>query len=257
MRSEVFMKRFTAVVNWQTLIVICLSFASCYFTLKYQFTMYTDFLIFGLLIAFPITLTTKEAFKRRERAIQYLSLFKASLQSIYYSVINSKLETIQKESFKHIAVNLTTLLIDYLKSSEPGDPSSVHSASERMASFVISNKKALKGSLPEKISFFLFRVNDSIEFLLATKRHRTPRGLHLIVKIAIFLFVIFYPASLLHETGPDETLMYLFMASVLKSIFLISLLNVQEMLEDPFNQTGSDDIRMEDFSFTSQLLPAP
>jgi hypothetical protein len=45
------------------------------------------------------------------------------------------------------------------------------------------------------------------------------------------------------------------MASVLKSVFLISLLNVQEMLEDPFNQSGSDDIRMEDFAFTSQLLP--
>jgi len=71
------MKKFTAIVNWQTLIVVCLSFVSCYFTIRYHFTMYMDFLIFGLLIAFPITLTTKEAFKRRERAMQYLSLFKA------------------------------------------------------------------------------------------------------------------------------------------------------------------------------------
>ena len=255
MRRDVFMRRFTAIVNFQTLIVICLSFVSCCLTLMFRFTMYADFLIFGLLIAFPITLSTKEAFKRRERAIQYLSLFKASLQSIYYSVINSKLETTQKESFKHISINLTASLIDYLKAKEPADPSVVRSASERMASFVTSNKKALKGSLPAKISFFLFRVNDSIEFLLATKRHRTPRGLHTIVKVAIFLFVILYPATLLHETGPDETLAYLFTASVLKSLFLISLLNVQEMLEDPFNQSGSDDIRLDDFVFTSQLMP--
>ena len=93
------MKRFTSLVNFQTLIVVCLSFVSCYLTLRFRFTMYADFLIFGLLIAFPITLTTKEAFKRRERAIQYLSLFKASLQSIYYSVINSKLETSAKGIF--------------------------------------------------------------------------------------------------------------------------------------------------------------
>jgi len=52
-------------------------------------------------------------------------------------------------------------------------------------------------------------------------------------------------------------LTYLFISSVFKSIFLISLLNVQEMLEDPFNQSGSDDIRLEDFSFTSQLIPGP
>ena len=86
------MKRLTAIVNWQTLLVICLSFLSCYLTITYKFTLYADFLIFGLLIAFPITLTTKEAFKRRERAMQYLSVFKASLQSLYYGVLNSKCE---------------------------------------------------------------------------------------------------------------------------------------------------------------------
>ena len=252
-----FRKRFTSIVNWQTLLVVCLSFVSCYFTITYHFTMYADFLIFGLLIAFPITLTTKEAFKRRERAMQYLSVFKASLQSLYYGVLNSKCEYREKESFKNIVVDLTGTLINYLKTNEPGDPSPVHAASDKIATFVIRNKKALKGSLPDKISLFLYRVNDSIEFLLATKRHSTPKGLNLVVKIAIYLFVLLYPASLLHETGPDESLGYLFVASVIKSVFLISLINVQEMLEDPFNQTGSDDIRMDDFAFTSKLLPSP
>ena len=252
-----FRKRFTSIVNWQTLLVVCLSFASCYFTITYHFTMYADFLIFGLLIAFPITLTTKEAFKRRERAMQYLSLFKASLQSLYYGVLNSKCEYREKETFKNIVIDLTGTLINYLKAPEAGDPSPVYAASDKIAVFVMRNKKALKGSLPDKISFFLFRINDSIEFLLATKRHRTPRGLNLVVKIAIYLFVVLYPASLLHETGPDESLGYLFVSSVVKSVFLISLVNVQEMLEDPFNQAGSDDIRMDDFAFTSKLLPSP
>src|SRR5690349_22562053 len=105
------MKRFTSIVNWQTVLVICLTFVSCYFTIEYKFTMYADFLIFGLLIAFPITLTTKEAFKRRERAMQYLSLFKASLQSLYYGVLNSKCEYSEKEAFKKIVVDLTDTLI--------------------------------------------------------------------------------------------------------------------------------------------------
>jgi hypothetical protein len=249
------MKRFTSIVNWQTLIVICLSFLSCYLTIRYQFTLYADFLIFGLLIAFPITLTTKEAFKRRERAMQYLSLFKASLQSLYYNVLNSKCDYREKDSFKNIVIEVTTTLINYLKGAEDGNPSLVHAAADKVAVFVMRNKKALKGSLPDKISFFLFRVNNSIEFLMATKRHRTPRGLNLVVKIAIYLFVLLYPASLLHQTGPDETLGYLFVASVVKSVFLISLVNVQEMLEDPFNH--SDDIRMDDFGFTSKLLPSP
>src|SRR5262249_35858266 len=161
-------------------IVICLSFVSCYFTITYHFVMYMDFLIFGLLIAFPITLATKEAFKRREASIQSLSLFKSTLQSVYYNIINSKLEYRDKTSFKNIAINLTRSLLDYLKTNNPGDPSPVHAASDKLAAFVIRNKKNLKGSLPEKILFYLFRVNTSVEFLLATKRHRTPRGLHIV-----------------------------------------------------------------------------
>jgi hypothetical protein len=44
------------------------------------------------------------------------------------------------------------------------------------------------------------------------------------------------------------------MSSVIKSVFLISLINVQEMLEDPFKQQGTDNIRMGDFAPTTQLL---
>ena len=91
--------------------------------------MYADFLIFGLLIAFPITLTTKEAFRRRERAIQYLSLFKASLQSVYYIIINSKLEQGEKNLLKTWLHGVTDTLIGYLKSENPGDVSPVHLAS--------------------------------------------------------------------------------------------------------------------------------
>jgi len=247
------MKKFTVIVNWQTLIVICISFVSCFLTIKFQFTMYADFLIFGLLIAFPITLTTKEAFRRRERAIQYLTQFKASLQSVYYTIINSKLEQGEKESFKNLVAGVTDTLIGYLKSENPGDVSPVHLASDRVASFVMRNKKALKGSLGDKILFFLVRVNDSIEFLLATKRHKTPRGLNLVVKIATYLFVTFYPATMLHKT-PDETLLSLFMSSVIKSVFLISLINVQEMLEDPFKQRGTDSIHIGDFAPTTRLV---
>jgi hypothetical protein len=58
---------------------------------------------------------------------------------------------------------------------------------------------------------------------------------------------------MLHKT-PDETLLSLFLSSVIKSVFLISLINVQEMLEDPFKQRGTDSIRIGDFVPTTRLL---
>jgi hypothetical protein len=36
-----------------------------------------------------------------------------------------------------------------------------------------------------------------------------------------------------------------------KGLVLISLYNVQTFLEDPFNQNGPDDIRLDDFRFVA------
>jgi hypothetical protein len=105
--------------------------------------MYIDFLFLGVFIAFPLTFTLREAFRRRERALQYLSLFKASLQSVFYCFENSKLETDKKLVFENIAVNTTDVLIQYL-SSKSGDASTVQKASRSVAEFIHINKKRFK-----------------------------------------------------------------------------------------------------------------
>jgi hypothetical protein len=206
----------------------------------------------GVFIAFPLTFTLREAFRRRERALQYLSLFKASLQSVFYCFENSKLETDKKLVFENIAVNTTDVLIQYL-SSKSGDASTVQKASRSVAEFIHINKKDLKGSFSVKILLFLFRVNESIEFLLATKRHRTPWGVRAIVLFVVYGFIIFYPASLLNDKGFDIALWYVFVMTVFKGLLLISLCNVQRLLEDPFNPDGYDSIRLNDFQFTGSI----
>jgi hypothetical protein len=54
------------------------------------------------------------AFRRRERALQYLSLFKASLQSVFYSLEASKLDEVKRTEFRSIAENISATLLKYL-----------------------------------------------------------------------------------------------------------------------------------------------
>ena len=61
------MKKYLAVFDYRTLLLLLLSFVSSYTCYHFQLSLYLDFLIVGLLIAFPLTLTIKEAFKRREK----------------------------------------------------------------------------------------------------------------------------------------------------------------------------------------------
>ncbi|HNP23016.1 MAG TPA: hypothetical protein PKM63_03235 [Panacibacter sp.] len=249
------MKKYLAVFDYRTLLLLLLSFVSSYTCYHFQLSLYLDFLIVGLLIAFPLTLTIKEAFKRREKALQYLSLFKASLHSVFYSIQNTKLDQEQKSEFRAIATALTDQLSAYLLSESKTNSNEVAAASERVALFINKHKKELKSSLAQKILLFLFRLNESIEFLVATKKHRTPKTLRLIVLFSIFMFTMFYPAGFLKDVGFEVAFWQVFASTAFKSLLLISLYNVQALLEDPFDQRGTDGIQVNNFAFSASDFP--
>jgi hypothetical protein len=96
-------------------------------------------------------------------------------------------------------------------------------------------------------------MNESVEFLLATHRHRTPWGPRAIVLATIYIFAISYPAALLHDAGTGATFWYLAIMTASKGFLLISFFNVQNLLENPFDQTGPDDIRLDDFKFLAGI----
>jgi hypothetical protein len=249
------MKRYLAVFNLTTLVVTFIALLSCTICFYYHLSMYFDFLIVSLVIFFPLTLTIKEAFKRRERALQYLSLFTASLHSVFYSIQNSKLDKEEKDAFRVLAIDFTENLLGYLTAEGDEDTGKVHKAADQIALFVNKHNKHLKSSLAQKILLFLFRINESVEFLLATKRHKTPAILRLIVLFSIVMFAIFYPASLLHDSGTEISQWQLFALTIFKVLILISIYNVQRLLENPFNKKGTDGIRLDDFYFKANDFP--
>lgn len=248
-------KKYFDIFNFTTFVVTGLALLSCLVCSYYGFTLHLDFLLIGLMIVFPLTLSIKEAFKRRERALQYLSLFKASLQSVFYSIQNSKIDKADKDAFRALAISVTDHLCAYLLSGEEYYNGKIHEASEELALFIYKHKKHFKGTLAQKILLFLVRVNESIEFLVATKRHHTPKILRSVVLAAIILFAIFYPAALLHEAGSGISFLNLSAMTTFKTLMLISLYNIQSLLENPFNKKGTDGIRVGDFAFTANDFP--
>ena len=71
------MKKYLFIFNWQTYLVVGLALLSSFITLRFQIRIYFDFIFLGLFIAFPLTFSLREAFRRRERALRYLSVFSA------------------------------------------------------------------------------------------------------------------------------------------------------------------------------------
>ena len=74
-----FLKKYRFLFSIHTFIIACISLISSFISIQYEISLFADFLIVGVILAFPISFSMRESFRRRERAIAYLSLFKGSL----------------------------------------------------------------------------------------------------------------------------------------------------------------------------------
>ena len=243
-----YLKKYRFLFSIHTLFIAFISLISSFVSIQYEISLYADFLIVGVILAFPISFSMRESFRRRERAIAYLSLFKGSLKSVYYCFENSKLDQERKMQIKNILAHISTGLMQYLK-GKPANTCTVDQYSKQFFLFIRENEENMKSSFSVKIMLFFFRVNESIEFLLATKRHQTPVGIRVIVLSSIYLFAILYPASLLHRIGFQVSLGYVFSITFFKAFLFVCLYNIQYSLEDPFKEDGADNIRLHDFEF--------
>lgn len=250
------MKKYSFIFSVHTPVIIVLSLISSWVSLHFHFEFFVDFLIVSVIIAFPISFTIREAFRRREKALEYISLFKASLQSLFYCFESSDLDESKKMEIRNILASTSSGLISYL-SGKGENFSSVRDISDRIHVFIRENEDNLKKGFSLKILLFMFRVNESLTFLIATKRHHTPWAIRVIILLGVYLFVIFYPASLLSRTGFQVALWYVFVMTCFKGLIFICLYNVQNYLVDPFDQQGADGVKVEDFEFTGMTRSLP
>jgi hypothetical protein len=241
----------------QVLLVLVVCLVSSWACLHFSWSLYIDFVILGLLVVFPLTLGIKEAFKRRERALQYLAAYKANLLALLHGLTSCKLDEGELAAVRSAVMNLSTEMHAFLG----GDGKSndrLEKATNAVPQWILSNRKTLKGSATMKLLLFTAKVREHGDFLVATKRHRTPAGLRVFLLLTIYAFVLFYPASLLQERGFDEPFWYVFAMTAFKGVLLITLYEIRSKLEDPFLPLGPDAIRLEDFRINSGdiLVPA-
>ena len=83
-------------------------------------------------------------------------------------------------------------------------------------------------------------------------QYRTPRTLRAYSKVFVYVLTVlygFYFAHLAQDYSPG----LLYVMPVLFSVILVSLDNIQDHLENPFDQIGEDDIRINAEKFVGRL----
>ena len=90
-------------------------------------------------------------------------------------------------------------------------------------------------------------LHNSIENLIAIHTHRTPISLKAYCLIFIYIFPTVYTPTIINKIGFDNPHTITYFIIILSEFILISLYNIQDQMEHPFDRDGLDDIELDNF----------
>jgi predicted membrane chloride channel (bestrophin family) len=248
------MEKYLSIIKPRTFIAIVITWLTTFLSLKYKFQYNFDLTMISIAIIFPLVFTIRSAFKRREKALEFLSRFKAGIITVKSSVeSNTNITVEEKHEILEALLRIPKSLIAYL-GPDPLPMEALRADVSKVNDLLIERNEKLKVNGLLKILGFMRDVHLGIENTASIKTHRTPTSIRAYCLIFIYIYPIIYMPSIFYKLNESSSMndsWILYALSIVSTFILISLFNVQEQLENPFDQDGIDDIKLETFNLDS------
>lgn len=242
-----FIKSVIHIINYKTLLVTTIAVISTWFCIQKSIFAEFPLTIVGISIVFPIVFSINSAYRRRERALIALADATGNAMGIYQIAKNQMenpdevlLEELRTK-LVHLFVCLKQFLVAPKENMEQNEDKIFEAIGDVSSHFKELRKNGLAGRFISRLSQYITQIAVSIDNMKVIYNYRTPRTLRAYSKIFIYSFPVLYaPYFALTAINFEPHLSY-FMP-VLFSFILVSLDNIQEHLENPYDQIGEDDI---------------
>ena len=255
-------RKYTSALNFRTLISVIISLIATWIAYKYNLTFNLDLTLISIADVFPLVFTLGSAFQRREKALEHLGRAKGSLAAIKYIFSVSKAPETEKKKIDNQVKEVKSELIKYLY-SESNEKESLNLSINRIKLFIDKNREYLGRSISVRVYRLMRDVIMGVENSISIKLHRTPQTIRAYCELFIYIFPFYYAPTLIYNLGNAalgfeigataggseyfDTTFLVYALNVIISFILISLFNVQEQIENPFDGDGMDDIQLENY----------
>ena len=224
-----------------------IALVSLLFSYQYTLIYNIDLTLISIAIVFTLVFTIRGSFQRRENALEHLSLFRGALKAIYYCFMgNKKMDQTNKDIISGILTDISDSLMAHLYSND-FETEQFDRITNRVFEFTEEQKEFISERLRIRIYRFMEHVHESIDNLIAIDIHRTPISLKAYCDAYIYIFPLVYTPTIRNKVGLDTPATITYFIVLLSEFMLISLYNIQDQLEYPFDKDGLDDIKIEKF----------
>jgi hypothetical protein len=244
------LQSFSLIINYKTFIITALSVFSSYFCFHYDLTAKFPDMLVGVAIVFPVVFSIGSAYTRRENALQRYSDFKGHVVALFFA---SRDWTSSKESdlpvrMQQMAHDLISKVKVMLKQTEPewrASEKEMYGLFSKLSNMTMELRAlGVQSGEISRVSQYLSKIIIAFDNMKIIHNYRTPVTLRTYSKVFIYIFPIIYGpyfASTFHDYSSHLE----YVMPVLYSFILVSLDNIQDHLENPFDEVGEDDISID------------
>lgn len=238
------MNKYLAIINLRTLIAIVIAIITPVIAFYYNINYNIDLTLISIAIVFPLVFTIRSSFRRREKALEHLSQFRGAIKTIDYLFLTTTgLPDEKKNEISEILVEISEKVIEHLKHNDY-NTKDLDEVINKVYLFLLENNESWPKSLKDRIIRFMNDLHEAVDNLHAIHTHRTPISLKAYCLIFIYIFPLIYTPTIINKIGADTTIWITYFVVILSEFILISLYNIQDHMEYPFDQDGLDDINL-------------
>lgn len=241
------MGQYLSILNYRTLLVLVISFITVYlaYTLNINFSI--DLTLISIAIIFPLVFSIRGSFRRREKALEHLSQFRSALKTVHCFIMSeNELSEEYKNEVTDIIVEISENALGHLRHNH-SETNNLDATINKVYDFLADKDEFISRPMRDKVFRYMNDLHESVENLRAINIHRTPISLKAYCVVFIYLFPLIYAPTIISDIGLDKPHWITYFIVLISEFILISLYNIQDQLEYPFDDVGLDDIKLENF----------
>ena len=250
------LRSITTVFNYRVLIVFSITVA-VFFACKYfSYSLENNYNFFSIIVVFPLVFSITSAYQKRQSVLLYISMFRSNIKLINDHFKSSNIQLKDMGKIEKLLLEISTINLNHLRLKNNESPTKLRKHIDKLSDEVIRFKKVLTEREVSYINRSKKELNDCVEILHSFKIHTTPRSLKIYCLLFIYIYPFIFVPGVLHNNldSPTALTFYLLFLSMLISFVLMALYNIQDYLEDPFDNEGLDDIKLDNYAFDESEL---
>lgn len=253
---------FIKVIDYHTIIVTALAVGSTYLCRRYQLAANIPTGLIGIAIVFPIVFSINAAYRRREEALKYFASLKAHAVAVCFAhrdwIPDKDKQTEHFSRSQRLYRNLLEALNGYFTAPPEMEKEMFKRVFKIFSGYSHSieelRRAGMAGNEVSRANQYVRAMMIEFERMKNIQAYRTPISLRAYSFIFLNSFPILFGPYFAYLAEQYNSIAG-YAVAVMYSIVLVSLDNIQEGLENPYDLTGADDIRLDESDDSLPLLP--